>query len=336
MPRSCVPDPRQNNGASMGLFRKKPETDVELDSRVDRLQSEFRQSSLHCEPLPDGAEKQNRLDVLDVIAEALAEARADGDDATRTRAVLKVEAELCLTKPPAMLVPTANRLRDKLYRLDDRERAAWEKELDQLLGNGDVHEETLRPRLQQLTYRSTEAAHRYRRLAKERSNAIRGVLWVSFVILAILLCGLLLSLNGLMLGGSDEMNVSQDGACSDGLSWARFTLVLFGGGLGAMVNIVPSMIAAEEKRTEYSSTYVWYVILRAVLGGVYALVVYSATLAHVLPITIPPELMTEIAFLAVLGFASGYSDRLFGQVLRGFITGTESSSKKKGRAGSRA
>ena len=311
----------------MGLLRKKPETDIELDSRVDRLQSEFRQARLHCESLPDGEEKQNRLDVLEAAEQALAEARADGDNATRTRAALKVEAELCLTKPLAMLVPTANRLREKLYRLDDRERAAWEKDLDQLLSNGDVHEETLRPRLHQLTYRSTEAASRYRRLAKERSNAIRKVSWVALSILAILLCGLVFSLNGLMLGASDEMIVSQDGARSDGLSWARFTIVFFAGGLGAMVNIIPSMIAAEKKRTEYSSTYIWYMILRAVLGSVYALVVYLATLAHVLPITIPAEFMTAIPFLAVLAVASGFSDRLFGQVLSGFITG-------KGRAGS--
>ena len=320
----------------MGLFRRKPEPDVELNSRVDRLQSEFRQAMLHCESLPDGAEKQNRLHLLEPAEQALAEARADGDRATQTRAALKVEAELCLTKPLSMLVPTANRLRDKLYRLDDRERAAWETELDQLISNGDVPEETLRPRLQQLTYRSTEAAYRYKRLAKERSKAIRNVVWASLVILAILLCGLVFSLNGLMLDVSDEMTGSEDGASIDGLSWARFKIVFFAGGIGAVVNLVGSMIFAEKKRTGYSSTYISYMILRAVLGGVYALVVYSATLARVLPITIPAELMTAIPLLALLGFASGFSDRLFGQVLSGFITGAESSSKKKGDAGSRA
>ena len=217
----------------MGLFRRKPETDVELNSRVDRLQSEFRLARLHCESLPDGAEKQSRLSVLEPAEQALAEARADGDHATRTRAALKVEADLCLTKPLSMLVPTANRLRDKLYRLDDRERAAWEKELEELISNGDVHEETLRPRLQQLTYRSTEAAYRYRRLAKERSNAIRKVVWASLIILAILLCGLVFSLSGLMVGVSDEMTVSRGGARSDGLSWARFKVVFLAGGLAA-------------------------------------------------------------------------------------------------------
>ena len=320
----------------MSLFRRKPETDVELDSRVDRLQSESRQARLHCESLPDGAEKQNRLAVLEPAEQALAEARADGDHATRTRAALKVEAELCLTKPLSMLVPTANRLRDKLYRLDGRERAAWEKELDQLISNGNVHEETLRPRLQQLTYRSTEAANRFRRLAEERSNAIRKVVRASLIILAILLCGLVFSINGLMLGVSDEMAVGQDRASSDGLSWALFKIVFFAGGLGAMVSIVPSMIGAEKKREDYSSTYIWYMILRAVLGTVYALVVYSAALAHVLPITIPAELRAAIPFLAVLGFASGYSDRLFGQVLSGFITGAGSSSRKKGDVASGA
>ena len=98
-----------------------------------------------------------------------------------------------------------------------------------------------------------------------------------------------------------------------------------------MVSIVPSMISAEKKRTDYSSTYIWYMILRAVLGSVYALVVYSATLAHVLPITIPADLMTAIPFLAVLGFASGFSDRLFGQVLSGFITGAGRAFEEEGR-----
>ena len=316
----------------MGLFRKEPETDLELNSRVDRLQSEFRQAGLHCESLPDCADKQTRLEALKAVEPDLAEALGDGEDATRTRATLRLEAELCLTKPLAMLVPTANRLRDKLYRLDDRERDAWEKELDRSINNDDIpHEETLRLRLQLLTYRSTEAAYRYRRLAKARSNAIRKVVYASLVILAVLLCGLAFSFNDLMLGGSDETNGNRAGT-SDGLSWARLTTVFFAGGLGAMLNIVPSMIGAETKRTDYSDTYIWYMILRVVLGSVYAFVVYSATLAHMLPITIPAELMTAIPFLAVLGLASGFSDRLFGQVLSGFISGAESSSRKKGRA----
>ena len=45
----------------MGLFRRKPEFDAELESRVDRLESECRQAKLHCESLPDGPDKQNRL-----------------------------------------------------------------------------------------------------------------------------------------------------------------------------------------------------------------------------------------------------------------------------------
>ena len=321
----------------MMLFRKKPETDVELDSRVDRLQSECRQARLHCESLPDDADKRNRLEVLEAAEQDLAEARADGEGTTRTRAALRVEAELCLTKPLPMLVPTANRLRDKLYRLDDRERDAWERELDQSISNDDVlNQETLRPRLQLLTYRLTEAAHRYTRLATARSNAIRRVLIASLIVVTILLCGLVFFFNCLMLGAGHEISDSQDGASGDALSWARLTMVLLAGGLGAMVNIIPSTIATEKKRLAYSSTYIWYMLVRVILGGVYAFIVYSATLAGVLPIKTPAEFMTAIPLLAVLGFASGYSDRLFGQVLSGFIMGATSSSKTKRSVGSGA
>ena len=92
----------------MGLFRRKPEFDAELDSRVDRLESECRQARLHCESLPDGADKQKRMKDLEVAEQAVAEARAEGDKAARIRAALRAEAELCLTKPVPLLVPTAN------------------------------------------------------------------------------------------------------------------------------------------------------------------------------------------------------------------------------------
>ena len=83
----------------MDLFRRKPDLDAELESRVDRLESECRQAKLHCESLPDGAERQNRLKDLEAAEQAVAEARAEGDKEARTRAALRVEAELCLTKP---------------------------------------------------------------------------------------------------------------------------------------------------------------------------------------------------------------------------------------------
>ena len=128
---SCGLDPRRHEEAGMGLFRRKPEVDAELESRVDRLQSECRQARLHCQLLPDGADKQNRLKDLEVAEQAVAEARAEGDKTARIRAALKAEAELCLTKSVPLLVRTANRLREKLYRLDSKRREeAWGKYLD--------------------------------------------------------------------------------------------------------------------------------------------------------------------------------------------------------------
>ena len=144
----------------MGLFRRKPEFDAELESRVDRLESEYRQARLHCESLPDGADKQNRLKDVEVAGQAVAEARAEGDKAARVRAALRAEAELCLTKPMPLLVPTANRLREKLYRLDSKRREAWwEKYLDRVTNDtrdGGAFEEqaeqAVRFRLKSLTY----------------------------------------------------------------------------------------------------------------------------------------------------------------------------------------
>lgn len=320
----------------MGLFGKKSQADIELEARLDRLESECRQARAHCESLSDDADRQNCLRAIEAAERDLHEARAESDQPTRTGAALRVEAELCLTKPVAMLAPTADRLRDKLYRLDDREREAWEKELDRSISNGEVlQEETLRPRLQLLTYRSTEAAYRYRRLAKERSNVISIMLGVSLLIVTALLCGIVFSLNYLLLGASHGMNDCQDAVANDGLSWARVAFVFALGGLGAMVSIVPSMIAAEKQRSVYWHAYILDILVRVVFGGVYAFIVYSATLAHILPIAVPSEPLAEVSFLAVLGLASGYSDRFFHQVLSSFITGTTSSSKAKSGAGSR-
>lgn len=308
----------------MGLFRRKPEFDEELESRVDRLQSEFRQAKLHCESLPDGAEKQNRLKDLEVAEQAVAEAREEGNKAARIRAALRAEAELCLTKPALLLVPTANRLRDKLFRLYPKQGEAWEEDLDRLIRDGDVVEEqTLRLRLQVLTYELTEAADRYNRLASKRSIAIRRVLYSSLAIVTVLLVWLVWSLDGLLNGAGDTVLPG---------AWLRPTLLA--GGLGAMISIVPSTIREEEeKRPDYSSTYIWYMAVRVVLGGVYAFIVYSATVAGVVPLAIPAEPKTAMLFLTVVGFASGYSDRIFVQVLGNLgdlITGKSSSKKKNG------
>ena len=209
----------------MGLFRRKPEFDAELESRVDRLQSECRQARLHCESLPDGADKQTRLRDLEVAEQAVAEASAEGDKAARVRAALRAEAELCLTKPMPLLVPTANRLREKLYRLDSKRREAWwEKYLDRVTNDtrdGDAFDEqaeqAVRFRLKSLTYESTEAAERHERLAGERSSAIQIVLAVSFMIVMVLLGGVMWSLNGLMLDCCDGVSDTQDCTCGDAL-----------------------------------------------------------------------------------------------------------------------
>ena len=324
----------------MGLFRRTPEVDAELESRVDRLESECRQAKLHCESLPDGADKQNRLKDLEVAEQAVAEARAQGDKEARVRAALRAEAELCLTKPVPLLVPTANRLREKLYRLDSKRReAAWEAHLDQLTGDGDAFDEqaeqVIRFRLKSLTYETTEAAERYERLANERSSALQAILTASFVFVMVLLVAVIWSLTGLMLDCCDGVGNTQDCACGAALSWAWLRLVLLAGGLGAMINIVPSTIGEEKRRSVYAWTYIVSMGVRAVLGSVYAFIVYVATLAHVLPLTIPSDLETAVSFLTVVGCASGYSDRLFGQVLSNLITG-KGSSEKKGSPGSRA
>ena len=323
----------------MGLFRRKPEVDAELESRVDRLQSECRQARLHCQLLPDGADKQNRLKDLEVAEQAVAEARAEGEKAARIRAALRAEAELCLTKPVPLLVPTANRLREKLYRLHPKRREAWEKDLDRLTRDGDAldeqAEQAVRFRLKSLTYESTEAAEHYKRLAKERLSAIQIILTFSFLIVMVLLVGVMWSLNGLMLDCCDGVSNIQDCAGGAALSWAWLRPILFAGGLGAMISIVPSTISEEKRRSVYARTYIGHMGVRAVLGSVYALIVYIATLAHVLPLAVPADPKTAIPFLTVLGFASGYSDRLFRQVLSKLITG-KGSSEKKGSADSGA
>ena len=123
-------------------------------------------------------------------------------------------------------------------------------------------------------------------------------------------CGLV---NGLMLDvRRRDGQCAETGPVTAALSWAWLIPVLLAGGLGAMVYIVPSTISEEKRRPMYAWTYVLYMGVRAVLGSVYAFIVYSATLAQVLPFTIPADPTAAVCFLV----RAQLRIRLFGPALR--------------------
>ena len=128
------------------------------------------------------------------------------------------------------------------------------------------------------------------------------------------------------------MTGSEDGASIDGLSWARFKIVCFrrwyrSGGQPRWIDDFRG------KEADQLLAYVHFVHDPA--GG-------SGERLCVGRLTVPRWLMccrsqsqrsfmTAIPLLALLGFASGFSDRLFGQVLSGFITGAEKFFEEEGR-----
>ena len=69
-------------------------------------------------------------------------------------------------------------------------------------------------------------------------------------------------------------------------------------------------------------------VVRSLLGVVYALVVYAGVWSGILPLSVPDSGDGQLAFFLVLGFVAGFSDKLFGQTVSQFITKTSSTSSK--------
>jgi hypothetical protein len=286
--------------------RQRP--DREYLARRERLCSEIEQ-----------ARQLGEVEKLDALSQALKTLSSDRPTHTDLLIILKAEAELCMLKPASLLYPTFLRLQSRFYRFDPERRALWEADLKRLLPNSNtiVEEDVLRQRLRHLTYELNEEAEAYNRLTEERSRVVRHLTIGAIFLLLVLLAIEVVVIRRLPAGP---------------LSFEE-TLIpgLLAGALGALTSATGSI--AEERsarRQEYWWTLQVQLAIRTILGGVYALVVLAAVSSQLIPMTIP-KTEALLAFIFVLSFVAGFSDKLFGQTVSQLITGKSNDSTSRGR-----
>ena len=287
--------------------------DVDLYARLSRLRSEFTQST---QALTARESLNGRLDDIERRLKEV-ERLANDADAKSSRiavgrknkcllAIHELEAELCLVKPEALLYPTWLRLRESLYRFGKGRREAWRADIENRF-SPDVDEpssKTLRQRLRQLTLELQESAARYNRLAVERAAVTRVVikLGVILVIVFSILVVVFVTVSTLMVPATGAILLY----LATGVS---------SGGMGAVFSRLQTL-RNERARHEFENILKWDMILRACIGSSAALFVVAGLLSETLPfIRLPVEPTARVAFVAVVGFGAGFSDRLFHVVL---------------------
>lgn len=282
----------------LNWIRNRGTTDTEYLARCQRLKSEIEQSK------PSGIDVNAKLDSLNEELNSLKNKAPSKEDLIT---VTKIEAEVCLFKPVDLLFPTYQRLKSKFYRFDQGRSTAWQADLRIFFPDSQTvkSEGMARQRLRQLTYELFEEAESYNRTAEEKSGVIFNLTAVGSVLLVILLSVVWCSIT----------NPPQNA-----LIFPRsLATILSVGAVGALTSTLSS-IGREKARFEYLRTLIVQMIVRALLGSVYALVVYAAVAAQYLPIKIPTTSTDQLALFVLLAFAAGFSDRLFGQTVSQLIS----------------
>jgi hypothetical protein len=292
--------------------KSREEIDSELRRRIDRLRSGVSQAKTLS--APDHPADKKALDVLDTWLDQAS--NADTVREERISLVLKTEAELCLYEPRAILAADHIRLEDRLYRLSDSAQKAW-KECLGTVTKAAKDEKDYRQLLRHLTYELAEAAESYQRVAKERATALSKIMTWVFVLIAFLI---FLFFNQL-LEMLDLLRIQSDqNAYIRGLPQPFVFTLLLSGSIGAMITVVRSLITEEKVRPDYANTLLVNILIRVAFGAVYAIAVVFALLANVLPVR-PSSDSGLPMFLVLMAVAAGVSDKLFGQVISGVITG---------------
>lgn len=282
--------------------------DEELFARLARLRSELNQSR---QPLGNAQlvnvqldDLERRLDQAERTAQSLADTgtrTGKSEKATCLLAINNLEAELCLAKPRNLLYPTWIRLREKLYRFEDRRREAWKQEIrNRFSEDAESSTNGLRQNLCQLTLELHESAARYNRLNEQRATIMRvvykrgGLLVIAYsapVILCITLSSFALpvaiaTLLSLLAGASS-------------------------GGMGAVFSWLQTLQKVRT-RPAFEDLLKADIFLRTLVGLGAALIVAAVLLSESLPfIRLPEETIPKIALVVVFGFGAGFSNRLF-------------------------
>lgn len=299
------------------------DVDAELNARLSRLRSELVQARRQ---EPEGnwvdsalGEAERRLEEAGRLADETHQSNQAGELKDQClRVVQEVEAELCMLKPAELLYPTWTRLRENLYRFDKGRREAWEADIAEHI-SADVAElepdrlRSMRQRLRQLTLELRESALRFNRLNEERAAVTRDVMKLGVSLLC--LFGALVA------------------ACLTFSTWtapcAASTLVLLvasisAGGMGAVFSRFGAR-RDERQRQAFKGILKWDMGLHVCIGSGAALLVAAVLLSErIFPL--PQESTARAAYLVVLGFGAGFSDRLF-KVMLSQVIGTRRSSR---------
>ena len=302
--------------------------DAELQARLSRLRSELaesRRAPADVKSLDSRLDEvQRRLEEAENLARKAADDGSGNTDELTNKCLVvvhEVEAELCLFKPAALLYPTWTRLQGSLYRFEQGRRDAWKEDMARLI-QADVDQppsDTLRWRLRQLTLELHESAGRYNRLTEERAGVARKIIKLGVTLLCIFVL--------LVIGCLTLSTRPAPSAVSTALS---LVAVVLSGGAGGVFSRIRTL-RYERTRDEFTSILKWDMRLRACIGSSAALVVGAALLSGWLRVlSLPDEGIARVALFVVLGFAAGFSDRLFIAMLSSVI-GTRPASSPRDR-----
>ena len=291
--------------------------DAELRARLSRLRSELaasRRVPAHRKSLGSRLDEvERRLEKAENLARTATAAGSGNTDELTSECLVvvhEVEAELCLFKPAELLYPTWIRLQASLYRFEQRRGDAWKEDMARRI-QADVDRPSsaaLRWRLRQLTLELHESAGRYNRLTEERAGVARKLIKLG----VLLLCGFVLS-------GVACMTLSIRPASSAAPAALSLVAGLSSGGAGGVFSRLRTL-RHERRRDEFTSILKWDMVLRACIGSTAALVVGAALLSGWLRgFLLPEEGIARVALFVVLGFAAGFSDRLFMAMLSPLI-----------------
>ena len=284
----------------MKWWAKRANQDESFEFRLDRLKRDL----ALCEPTVKHKDTHKCLEELIKRLESVAT-----PSQSSISSIQSGEADLCLLVPKAMLFPIAQRLKDKLYRLDKGQKEAWINEIQLIASDPSTieeeKEETVRLRLRFLTNEIADASASFSRVGRERARVFRLLLFECAFLICLYSIVVYYALGNLKFpdGGKELLK---------NFLWP----VALAGGIGATIS---ALLALKQEKTRTSQKWILFtnILVRSLLGFVYAGFVLAALDGGVLPLSIKSE--GGVAFLLALGFVSGLSDQMFGQAVSRFI-----------------
>ncbi len=285
--------------------------DSEFRIRIDRLHSGINQAlqfPANSNDMAPNALQRLKEDLSKAVSEDLPKEE-------RISIVQKVEAELCLYHPPALLAADRIRLEDRLYRLRSNPRAEWKKTLSEFKRDDPCVEH--RQLLHRLSFELAEAAESFQRLAGIRSRTLFLLMGFSLIVTLLILVLFFMSLVQVVKAAQGTNDLAM--FVRSFPEPLMYTLSL-AGSMGAIITTVDAVIHENKIRPDYIWTLISNILIRIAFGAVYAIVVVFALLSGLLPLS-PSTDEGLILFLIVASIAAGLSDKFFGQAISSVISG---------------